>query len=91
MLIRRELVEEAIRLARTSVDLICPYFYPGHRFRQALCAAARRGVRVRLLLQGKVEDTVEADEIFSLLMGEAVEPRREFIEKNALDVQNLDI
>jgi len=45
----------------------------------------------RTLLQVKVEDTVEADEIFSLLMGEAVEPRREFIEKNALDVQNLDI
>jgi DNA gyrase subunit B len=45
----------------------------------------------RTLLQVKVEDGVEADEIFSLLMGEAVEPRREFIEKNALDVQNLDI
>jgi DNA gyrase subunit B len=45
----------------------------------------------RTLLQVKVEDTVEADEIFSLLMGEAVEPRREFIERNALDVQNLDI
>ena len=38
-----------------------------------------------------MEDGVESDEIFSLLMGEAVEPRREFIEKNALDVQNLDI
>jgi DNA gyrase subunit B len=43
------------------------------------------------LLQVRVEDAVESDEIFSLLMGEAVEPRREFIEKNALDVQNLDI
>jgi DNA gyrase subunit B len=45
----------------------------------------------RTLLQVRVEDAVESDEIFSLLMGEAVEPRREFIEKNALDVQNLDI
>jgi DNA gyrase subunit B len=45
----------------------------------------------RTLLQVKVDDGVEADEIFSLLMGEAVEPRREFIERNALDVQNLDI
>ncbi len=45
----------------------------------------------RTLLQVRVDDGVEADEIFSLLMGEAVEPRREFIERNALDVQNLDI
>jgi len=45
----------------------------------------------RTLVQVKVDDAVESDEIFSLLMGEAVEPRREFIEKNALEVQNLDI
>jgi DNA gyrase subunit B len=45
----------------------------------------------RTLLQVRVEDGVEADEIFGLLMGEQVEPRREFIEKNALDVKNLDI
>jgi DNA gyrase subunit B len=45
----------------------------------------------RTLLQVRVEDAVESDEIFGLLMGEAVEPRREFIEKNALDVQNLDV
>ncbi|WP_164011290.1 DNA topoisomerase (ATP-hydrolyzing) subunit B [Pyxidicoccus trucidator] len=45
----------------------------------------------RTLLQVRVEDAVESDTIFSLLMGEAVEPRREFIERNALDVQNLDI
>ena len=45
----------------------------------------------RTLLQVRVEDAVESDEIFSLLMGEAVEPRREFIEKNALDVSNLDV
>ncbi|MGA9520177.1 MAG: DNA topoisomerase (ATP-hydrolyzing) subunit B [Myxococcaceae bacterium] len=45
----------------------------------------------RTLLQVRVEDAVDSDEIFSLLMGEAVEPRREFIERNALEVQNLDI
>jgi DNA gyrase subunit B len=45
----------------------------------------------RTLLQVRIEDAVESDEIFSLLMGEAVEPRREFIERNALNVQNLDI
>ena len=45
----------------------------------------------RTLLQVRVEDGVESDTIFSLLMGEAVEPRREFIEKNALEVQNLDV
>ena len=45
----------------------------------------------RTLLQVKVEDGVESDGIFSLLMGEEVEPRREFIEKNALLVTNLDI
>ncbi len=45
----------------------------------------------RTLLQVRVDDMVEADEVFSILMGDAVEPRREFIEKHALDVQNLDI
>ncbi|MFH0812803.1 MAG: toprim domain-containing protein, partial [Pseudomonadota bacterium] len=45
----------------------------------------------RTLLQVKIEDPVEADEIFTVLMGEQVEPRREFIYRNALDVKNLDI
>jgi DNA gyrase subunit B len=45
----------------------------------------------RTLLQVRVDDTVEADEIFSILMGDAVDLRREFIEKHALDAQNLDI
>jgi DNA gyrase subunit B len=45
----------------------------------------------RTLLQVKVEDAVETDEIFTVLMGEDVEPRREFINKNALEVGVLDI
>ncbi len=45
----------------------------------------------RTLLKVTVDDAVEADKMFSLLMGEEVEPRREFIEKHALEVKNLDI
>jgi len=45
----------------------------------------------RTLLQVRIEDAVEADLVFSSLMGDNVEPRREFIEQNALYVQNLDI
>jgi DNA gyrase subunit B len=45
----------------------------------------------RTLLQVRMEDAAAADEIFRVLMGDAVEPRREFIEKHALDVKQLDI
>jgi DNA gyrase subunit B len=45
----------------------------------------------RVLLQVRINDAVEAEEMFTVLMGEEVEARREFIEKNALNVRNLDI
>lgn len=45
----------------------------------------------RTLLQVRLEDAIEADEVFSILMGDQVAPRRQFIEENAKYVQNLDV
>ena len=44
----------------------------------------------RTLLQVQLTDAIEADHIFSMLMGDDVQPRREFIEENAVYVENLD-
>jgi DNA gyrase subunit B len=45
----------------------------------------------RILLKVNIQDAVEADEIFTMLMGDKVEPRREFIQENAKYVKNLDV
>ncbi len=67
---------DAIRKSRQQVDLITPYFYPGHAFRRALRDATRRGVRVRLLLQGKVDyriASMAAHALYAELLGHGVE------------------
>ncbi len=45
----------------------------------------------RVMLQVRLDDVVQTDQIFAILMGDQVEPRREFIETNALNGKNLDI
>ncbi|MCA8940863.1 MAG: DNA topoisomerase IV subunit B, partial [Planctomycetes bacterium] len=45
----------------------------------------------RTLIKVTLEDEQAADELFTILMGEVVEPRREFIERHALEVKNLDV
>jgi len=48
-------------------------------------------IDTRVLKQIDLDDAMQADEIFQILMGEEVEPRRKFIEDNALNVSNLDV
>jgi len=76
---RRRAIErtyiDAIRKARDRVDLVSPYFYPGRAFRRVLRHAARRGVRVRLLLQGKVDYRIAAlaaQALYDELLGHGV-------------------
>ncbi len=77
---RRRTIERAyigaIRAAVTQVDLVTPYFYPGKSFRRALNDAAKRGVQVRLLLQGKVDYLLAgmaAQALYAELLGHGVQ------------------
>jgi cardiolipin synthase len=76
---RRRAIErayiEAISRAREYVDIMSPYFYPGRAFRRVLRAAARRGVRVRLVLQGKLDYKIAglaAQALYDELLGSGV-------------------
>ncbi|HET9975847.1 MAG TPA: cardiolipin synthase ClsB [Burkholderiaceae bacterium] len=66
---------EALQRARERIDLVSPYFYPGRIFRRTLRNAARRGVRVRLLLQGKLDFRIAglaAQVLYDELLGHGV-------------------
>ena len=86
---RKELVEHVMAVGKKSFTV--QRFKGLGEMNPAQLWETTMDAEQRIMLQVKVEDQVEADSIFTVLMGDVVEPRRQFIEDNALDVKNLDI
>jgi DNA gyrase subunit B len=84
-----ELVEQVYELAKKGLS-ISRYKGLGEMNPEQLWETTMNP-ETRRLLEVRIEDAVGADEMFTILMGDQVEPRRDFIQRNALDVTNLDI